>query len=145
MQSTGAAYMSTAGGMLTRDLYKKLINPKASHETQKFFGRMGVAFIVIAALLVATYSKDALVLLGGLAVAFGFQMWMPLMSICYFPWFTRQGVTYGMAAGIIAVMLTESVGQKLFGGALPWGRWPLTCLLYTSPSQRDQRGARITS
>jgi hypothetical protein len=126
MQSTGAAYMSTAGGMLTRDLYKKLINPKASHETQKFFGRMGVAFIVIAALLVATYSKDALVLFGGLAVAFGFQMWMPLMSICYFPWFTRQGVTACMAAGIIAVMLTESVGQKLFGGALPWGRWPLT-------------------
>lgn len=126
MQSTGAAYMSTAGGMLTRDLYKKLINPKASHETQKFFGRLGVAFIVLAALLVATFSKDALVLLGGLAVAFGFQMWMPLMSICYFPWFTRQGVTAGMAAGIVAVMLTESIGQKLFGAALPWGRWPLT-------------------
>ena len=126
MQSTGAAYMSTAGGMLTRDLYKKLINPKASHATQKFFGRLGVAFIVLAALLVATFSKDALVLLGGLAVAFGFQMWMPLMSICYFPWFTRQGVTAGMAAGIVAVMLTESIGQKLFGAALPWGRWPLT-------------------
>jgi SSS family solute:Na+ symporter len=126
MQSTGAAYMSTAGGMLTRDLYKKLINPKASHDTQKFFGRLGVAFIVLAALLVATFSKDALVLLGGLAVAFGFQMWMPLMSICYFPWFTRQGVTAGMAAGIVAVMLTESIGQKLFGAALPWGRWPLT-------------------
>jgi len=112
MQSTGAAYMSTAGGMLTRDLYKKLINPRASNETQKFFGRLGVAFIVLSALLVATYSKDALVLLGGLAVAFGFQMWMPLMSICYFPWFTRQGVTLGMAAGIIAVVLTESIGQK---------------------------------
>ena len=126
MQSTGAAYMSTAGGMLTRDLYKKLINPRASNETQKFFGRLGVAFIVLSALLVATYSRDALVLLGGLAVAFGFQMWMPLMSVCYFPWFTRQGVTAGMAAGIVAVMLTESIGQKLFGGALPWGRWPLT-------------------
>ena len=119
-------YMSTAGGMLTRDLYKKLINPRASNETQKFFGRLGVAFIVLSALLVATYSRDALVLLGGLAVAFGFQMWMPLMSVCYFPWFTRQGVTAGMAAGIVAVMLTESIGQKLFGGALPWGRWPLT-------------------
>ena len=126
MQSTGAAYMSTAGGMLTRDLYKKYLNPKASHTTQKLVGRMGVAFIVLSALLVATFSKDALVLLGGLAVAFGFQMWMPLASICYFPWFTRQGVTYGMAAGIVAVMLTESVGQKMFGGSLPWGRWPWT-------------------
>ena len=126
MQSTGAAYMSTAGGMLTRDLYKKLINPKASHATQKFVGRCGVAFIVLSALLVATFSKDALVLLGGLAVAFGFQMWVPLASVCYFPWFTRQGVTLGMAAGIIAVVLTESIGQKLFGGSLPWGRWPWT-------------------
>mgnify|MGYP002848244112 FL=1 len=126
MQSTGAAYMSTAGGMLTRDLYKKYLNPKASHATQKLFGRMGVAFIVFSALLVATYSKDALVLLGGLAVAFGFQMWVPLMSVCYFPFFTRQGVTLGMAAGIVAVMLTESIGVKLFGDALPWGRWPWT-------------------
>ena len=126
MQSTGAAYMSTAGGMLTRDLYKKYLNPKASHATQKLFGRLGVAFIVFSALLVATYSKDALVLLGGLAVAFGFQMWVPLMSVCYFPFFTRQGVTLGMAAGIVAVMLTESIGVKLFGDALPWGRWPWT-------------------
>tara|TARA_A100001011_G_scaffold82909_1_gene86469 strand:- start:51942 stop:53798 length:1857 start_codon:yes stop_codon:yes gene_type:complete len=126
MQSTGAAYMSTAGGMLTRDLYKKYLNPKASHATQKLFGRLGVAFIVFSALLVATYSRDALVLLGGLAVAFGFQMWVPLMSVCYFPFFTRQGVTLGMAAGIVAVMLTESIGVKLFGDALPWGRWPWT-------------------
>ena len=28
MQSTGAAYMSTAGGMLTRDLYKKYLDQK---------------------------------------------------------------------------------------------------------------------
>ncbi|MGZ8995497.1 MAG: sodium:solute symporter family protein, partial [Rhodospirillales bacterium] len=72
MQSTGAAYMSTAGGILTRDLYKRYLNPGATHTTQKLFGRLGVAFIVVSALLVATYSKDALVLLGGLAVAFGF-------------------------------------------------------------------------
>src|SRR5210317_577910 len=75
MQSTGAAYMSTAGGMLTRDLYKRYINPEAGHATQKLFGRLGVVIICGLALFVATTSKDALVLLGGLAVAFGFQMW----------------------------------------------------------------------
>ncbi|MGZ8409928.1 MAG: sodium:solute symporter family protein, partial [Hyphomicrobium sp.] len=61
MQSTGAAYMSTAGGILTRDLYKRYLNPTATHTTQKLFGRLGVAFIVISALMVATFSKDALV------------------------------------------------------------------------------------
>ena len=124
MQSTGAAYMSTAGGMLTRDLLKHFMMPQASHAQQKFFGRLGVLVIVLAALVVATTSKDALVLLGGLAVAFGFQMWPSLMAVCYFPWFTRAGLNLGLVAGIIAVISTETVGQSL--GITAWGRWPLT-------------------
>ncbi len=126
MQSTGAAYMSTAGGILTRDLYKRYLNPSATHITQKLFGRLGIAFIVICALLVATYSRDALVLLGGLAVAFGFQMWVPLLAVCYLPWITRAGATTGLAVGLIAVAMTDLVGQIIFGDAIPWGRWPLT-------------------
>lgn len=126
MQSTGAAYMSTAGGMLTRDLYKRYLNPTADHATQKLFGRIGVAFIVISALLVATFSSDALVLLGGLAVAFGFQMWPALAAVTWFPWITRQGATWGLAAGLVGVIFTETIGQQITGGALPWGRWPLT-------------------
>ena len=129
MQSTGAAYMSTAGAMLTRDLYKRYLNPTASHATQKLFGRLGVAFIVLSALLVATYSADALVLLGGLAVAFGFQMWPSLAAICWFPWITRQGATLGLAAGLIGVIFTEKFGASIAGIVgidLPWGRWPWT-------------------
>ena len=66
-----------------------------SHEEQKMVGRICVVVVVGAALMVATFSKDALVLLGGLAVAFGFQMWVPLAAVCYFPWLTRQGVSWG--------------------------------------------------
>ncbi|MDH3712665.1 MAG: sodium:solute symporter family protein [Gammaproteobacteria bacterium] len=124
MQSTGAAYMSTAGGMLTRDLLKHFIMPNASHTQQKLFGRVGVLIIVLAALVVATTATDALVLLGGLAVAYGFQMWPALIAICWWPWLTRQGVTIGLTAGLIAVTLTESIGQQL--GVTAWGRWPLT-------------------
>ena len=124
MQSTGAAYMSTAGGMLTRDLYKHFIKPNAGHKEQKLFGRIGVLIIVLAALMVATHATDALVLLGGLAVAYGFQMWPSLMSVCWFPWFTRAGINLGLIAGLIAVTCTESIGQNL--GITAWGRWPLT-------------------
>jgi Na+/proline symporter len=122
MQSTGAAYMSTAGGMLTRDLLKRFIIPNASHAQQKLYGRLGVILIVIAALMVATTSTDALVLLGGLAVAYGFQMWPALIAVCWWPYLTRQGVTVGLIAGLIAVTLTESIGAEF----MPWGRWPMT-------------------
>ncbi|MGB0671075.1 MAG: sodium:solute symporter family transporter, partial [Rhodospirillales bacterium] len=128
MQSTGAAYMSTAGAILTRDLYKRFINPSASHATQKLFGRLGVVAIVLAALLVATFSQDALVLIGGLAVAFGLQMFPALAAVCWFPWITRQGVTWGLAIGLLAVIFTENFGLTLLHalGVDFWGRWPLT-------------------
>ena len=76
----------------------------------------------LAALIVATTSKDALVLLGGLAVAYGFQMWPSLIAVCWWPWLTRAGVVLGLIAGLIAVTLTESIGSQY----MPWGRWPLT-------------------
>ncbi|MCF6289704.1 MAG: sodium:solute symporter [Desulfobacterales bacterium] len=125
MQSTGAAYMSTAGGMLTRDLYKRYINPEASHATQKLFGRIGVVIICGLALVVATTSHDALVLLGGLAVAYGFQMWPALIGACWWPWLTKRGVTVGLIAGLIVVTCTETIGTKWFG-ITAWGRWPWT-------------------
>ncbi len=125
MQSTGAAYMSTAGGMLTRDLLKRYLMPNASHIQQKLAGRIGVVLIVLAALVVATTATDALVLLGGLAVAYGFQMWPALIAVCWWPWLTRQGITVGLILGLIAVTLTEKIGTEMFPG-LPWGRWPLT-------------------
>ncbi|MEN8131110.1 MAG: sodium:solute symporter family protein [Pseudomonadota bacterium] len=122
MQSTGAAYMSTAGGMLTRDLLKRFVMPNATHTQQKLFGRIGVIIIVLAALVVATTATDALVLLGGLAVAYGFQMWPALIAVCWWPFLTRQGIIIGLIVGLIAVTLTEKIGAAY----MPWGRWPLT-------------------
>jgi hypothetical protein len=125
MQSTGAAYMSTASGMLTRDIYKHFFNKEASNTTQKVVGRIGVGVIVFSALVVATTSTDALVLLGGLAVAYGFQMWPALIGICYWPMLNRKGITFGLIAGIIAVTCTETIGTNWFG-ITAWGRWPWT-------------------
>ncbi|MDA9708548.1 sodium:solute symporter family protein [Alphaproteobacteria bacterium] len=124
MQSTGAAYMSTAGAMITRDLVKRYILPNANDKTQVLLGRIFVVLIVVMALLVAATATDALVLLGGLAVAYGFQMWPALIAICFWPWLTRLGITLGLIAGLIAVTCTESIGAAL--GITAWGRWPLT-------------------
>ena len=124
MQSTGAAYMSTAGAMITRDLVKRYVLPNANDKTQVLLGRVFVVLIVVMALLVAATATDALVLLGGLAVAYGFQMWPALIAICFWPWLTRLGITLGLIAGLVAVTCTESIGAAL--GITAWGRWPLT-------------------
>lgn len=129
MQSTGASIMSTTGAMLSRDVYKRYVNRSAGHGEQILFGRLAVAIIAIAALLIATFSRDTLVLLGGVSIAFGLQMVPSLLAVCWIPWFTRAGVTLGLVAGLIGVVLTDALGGSMaafFGIDLPWGRWPLT-------------------
>jgi hypothetical protein len=56
-------------------------------------------------------------------------MWPALASVCWVPWLTRQGVTLGLAAGLLAVIFTEKFGASIAGVVgieLPWGRWPWT-------------------
>ena len=123
MQSTGAAYMSTFSAMVTRDIYKRYIAPEASDSAQKLGGRLMVIVVAAAALVVAAKSTSAIVMLGGLAVAYGFQMYPALMGVCYFPWLTKKGVVLGLSAGLIAVTLTDRTAVW-FG--VPWGAYPFT-------------------
>ena len=123
MQSTGAAYMSTFSGMITRDIYKHFLNPDASESMQKLTGRIFVVVVAGAALVVAATSTDALVMLGGLAVAYGFQMYPALLGNLYFSGISRRGVVAGLIAGLVAVTLTDKM-SSLF--PVPWGAYPLT-------------------
>jgi hypothetical protein len=85
-----------------------------------------MAAVTLLALLLTTYAPDSLVVVGGLALALGFQLWPSLLAATWFPWITRQGAVCGLVGGMIAVVLTDSIGQKLTGGSLPWGLWPWT-------------------
>ena len=123
MQSTGAAYMSTFSAMVTKDIYTRYISPKASDKEQKSIGRFFVIFVTGAALVVAANSSQAIVMLGGLAVAYGFQMYPSLIGICYYKGFNRKGVVAGLIAGLVAVTLTDKT-SIWFG--VPWGAYPLT-------------------
>ena len=125
MESTASAYMATAGGMLARDLFGRFLLPGADDRTQKFIGRLCVLVVVVLALMIATTSTTALVLLGGLAVSYGFQMWPALIAVCWWPFLTRQGVAAGLIAGLVTVTATDTVGVVWFG-IQAWGIWPLT-------------------
>ncbi|MEJ2282362.1 MAG: hypothetical protein P8X85_02075, partial [Desulfobacterales bacterium] len=121
MQSTGAAYMSTASGMLTRDIVKKYIKKDMSETGQTHWGRITVLIVVGSALVFASIVPGAIVMLGGLAVSYGFMMYVPLIATLYWPWLTRQGVVTGLVCGIIAVTVTFT-----FKLGLPWGAYPWT-------------------
>ena len=54
------------------------------------------------------------------------QMFVPLLAICYVPWFTKHGISLGLIVGIFAVVLTDSLGQFLFGNSVGWNKWPLS-------------------
>ena len=86
-------------------------------------GRVTVGIVVSMALLVGLASGDLLVLLGGLAVSYGFQMWPALLGICYIRFFTGKGVAWGLAAGLTAVTFTYVTE---LGGLIGIGRYPLT-------------------
>ena len=123
MQSTGSGYMSTFSAMVTRDIYARYISPEATDNNQKNIGRLFVVLVAGAALIVAANSSQAIVMLGGLAVAYGFQMYPALIGICYYKGFTTKGVVSGLIIGLIAVTLTDKT-SAWFG--VPWGAYPLT-------------------
>lgn len=123
MQSTGAAYMSTFSAMFTKDIYVRYISKKASDKEQKTIGRFFVVFVTGAALVVAANSNQAIVMLGGLAVAYGFQMYPSLIGLCYYKRFNNKGIVAGLIAGLIAVTLTDKT-SIWFG--VPWGAFPFT-------------------
>ena len=123
MQSTGAAYMSTFSAMFTKDIYARYISKKASDNEQKNIGRFFVVFVTAAALVVAANSNQAIVMLGGLAVAYGFQMYPSLIGLCYYKGFNNKGVVAGLIVGLIAVTLTDRT-SVWFG--VPWGAYPFT-------------------
>lgn len=126
IHATAAIFLTTTSGVLVRDIYKNYLAPDADDKTQMLAGRVCTGLLLCAALLMATYSMNAAILLGSVALAFSFQLWPSLLAVTWLPWLSRRAVTLGLIAGLIAVVLTEPIGQLISGNSLPWGRWPLT-------------------
>ncbi|MQA27513.1 MAG: sodium:solute symporter family protein [Micromonosporaceae bacterium] len=109
MQSTGAAYMGTGGAMLMRDVYVRHLRPRAGHAEQIWVARLLVFAIVAVAMWVAFTNTSALVMLGGLATAFGFLLYVPLLDVLYLRRFTAPAMAFALAFAIIAVIVTFAV------------------------------------
>jgi SSS family solute:Na+ symporter len=118
MQSTAAPYIGTGSTILARDVYFRYIRSEAGHGEQIWTSRIFAVLITAVALVISIYSQAALVMLGGLATAFGTLMYVGLLGVCYGWPVKGVGAVVGLIAGILAVIITDtntSPWPKTFG------------------------------
>ena len=107
IHSTAAPYIGTGGSILLRDVYWRYIKKQeASHSEQIWVNRLLATVLTIAALIVGLTSTAALVILGALATAFGFVMYVLLVGVIWGFRFPSVGAMLGVLAGMLAVFLT---------------------------------------
>jgi Na+/proline symporter len=110
IHSTAAPYIGTGGSILLRDIYWRYIrNQEASHAEQIWMNRVFATVLTILALVVGMTSKAALVILGALATAFGFVMYILLLGVIWGFKFPRVGAVLGVLTGMVAVFLTYKI------------------------------------
>ena len=110
IHSTAAPYIGTGGSILLRDVYWRYIKKQeCSHSEQIWVNRLLASLLTIAALAVGMTSKAALVILGALATAFGFVMYVLLLGVIWGFKFPSKGAVLGVMSGMLAVFLTYYV------------------------------------
>ncbi|MGB5986645.1 MAG: sodium:solute symporter family protein, partial [Desulfobacterales bacterium] len=110
IHSTAAPYIGTGGSILLRDVYWRYIKKQeASHSEQIWVNRILATLLTIGALAVGLTSQAALVILGALATAFGFVMYVLLLGVIWGVRYPSLGAVLGVLGGMIAVALTYKV------------------------------------
>jgi Na+/proline symporter len=110
IHSTAAPYIGTGGSILLRDVYWRYIKKQnVSDAEQIWVNRIFATILTILALLVGLTSKAALVILGALATAYGFVMYILLMGVIWGFRFPSIGAVLGVLSGMIAVYVTYGI------------------------------------
>ncbi|MFP4348790.1 MAG: sodium:solute symporter family protein [Thermodesulfobacteriota bacterium] len=110
IHSTAAPYIGTGGSILLRDVYWRYIkNQNVSDAEQIWVNRLLATVLTILALVVGMTSTAALVILGALATAFGFVMYVLLLGVIWGFRIPSVGAVAGVLSGMIAVFLTFKV------------------------------------
>ena len=125
VQATSSIYLTTSA-IVTRDVIKRFFVKNLNNQEQIFSSRIILMIIFIISLVLSIISEGKILALGSFSLSIACQMFVPLIAICYFSWFTKHGVALGIVVGIITVILTDGIGQKLFSDFIFWNKWPLT-------------------
>ena len=110
IHSTAAPYIGTGGSILLRDVYWRYIKKQeVSDMEQIWVNRLLATLLTIAALAVGMTSTAALVILGALATAFGFVMYVLLVGVIWGFRLPAMGAMLGVLCGMVAVFLTYKI------------------------------------
>ena len=121
-----ASLILTSSAIVTRDIIKKFFANNLTNKMEIFSSRITIMLIFIISLILSLLVGKNIFDLASFSLAIACQMFVPLVAVCYFSWFTKQGVAFGIILGITAVIFTDAIGQNLFGQIIPWNKWPLT-------------------
>jgi Na+/proline symporter len=92
------------------------------------FNRFAALLAIAAALIISLGDPGDLPHWGGLAMALGLQLCVPLAAVCCWPALSGRAASAGLIAGLAAVLAVTPLGHGLFtalAGA-PWPVWPLS-------------------
>ncbi len=110
IHSTAAPYIGTGGSILLRDVYWRYIKKQnVSDSEQIWVNRLLATFLTFAALFIGMTSTAALVILGALATAFGFVMYVLLLGVIWGFRIPSKGAMVGVLAGMVAVFVTYKI------------------------------------
>ena len=115
MSTLGSEY-NTLSGVLTRDFYKRIINPGASEKREMLFGRfatliIGVVTMLLAILLNSLKGLTLMDIMYRFFSAFGPPIMIPLIAGLLFKYFNSRGVIWGVISGAVtgAVLVAANV------------------------------------
>jgi solute:Na+ symporter, SSS family len=115
MSTLGSEY-NTLSGVLTKDFYKRIINPLASEKKEMLFGRfatliIGVVTMLLAILLNSLKGLTLMDIMYRFFSAFGPPIMIPLIAGLLFRYFNSRGVIWGVICGAVtgAVLVAANV------------------------------------
>ena len=132
IHSTAAPYIGTGGTILLRDVYWRYVRKQeAGHAEQIWVNRLLATVVTVAGVVVSLTARDAIVLIGGFATAFGFVMYLMLLGVHWGWRFPGVGAALGTAGGIVACFLTYYVWRyPLSMHTAFWGLFAAVVIAY---------------
>ena len=133
MHSTAAPYIGTGGSILLRDIWWRYVRKQQCGDAEQIWvNRLFATIITIAALAVGLTSTAVLVMLGGLATAFGFVMYVLLSGTLWGLRWPSVGSVLGVLSGMVAVFITYRVyPEPLTIHCAAWGTGVGLLVAYT--------------